>query len=576
MGTYSSGIGDYLWAAGKSFYDFFLIYKSRSLIIIGAFLILFFFMLFSERYMGRLDNKNGWHILAPAGVFLLVTLVSALTATERSDAFWGGYEQMEGFFVILAYLLSFAFSYIYVTTEQWVNVLLRSLLVGSLILSLLGALQTFGIDYLTSEGSFPFFTMLMKNLPKGFSGITASFGEGVSYATLYNPNYVGTYVALVLPVTVLLGLWDRMLVSRILAALSSVLQLIMLVGAQSMTGVIGVVGSALLALIFLLADVKKNRWVLCGTGIICAIAAAGLLLLSPGFIDRFTSSTISTCSYSISSMVTSSDSLLIELESGKKLTLKLKPGGTIYDFDVLDEQGDTLSLLGDSFTGVKIAGEDYEDIELLAAKREIKMDDSSDYYDVLRVTSQEKYQWDFVKRKGRLQYVNQVGKLDQIRKVEALGFDHHYDLATNRGYIWSRTLPLLKKTLLLGVGADNFVYAFPNDDYVGKINCGFDGQIVTKPHNMYMQIWVQDGMPACLALLVLYVAFAVRTFRRCFVRGKLTWLQKINIALLCGISGYMVAGLANDSTICVAPIFWVLLGVGYAVNEMTDKGKLAN
>lgn len=576
MGTYSSGIGDYSWAAGKAFYDFFLIYKSRSLMVMGAFLLLYSFLLLSEGYTGRLKNKNGWRVLVPAGVFLLVSLVSAVTATERTDAFWGGYEQMEGFFVILAYLLCFAFSYIYVTEEEWVNVLLRSLLVGSLILSLLGALQTFGIDYLTSKGSFPFFTMFMKSLPESFTGITASFGEGVSYATLYNPNYVGTYVALVLPVTVLMGIWDRMPVSRILAAISSVLQLIMLAGAQSMTGLIGVLGSALIALLFLFADVKKNRWVLCGTGIIGVTAVVGILLFSPGFISRFTSSTISACNYSISSMVTSSDSLLIELESGKKLTLKLKPEGTIYDFDVFDEQGDTLVLTGDSFNGVKIAGEDYEDIELLAAKKEIEMDDTSAYYDVLRVSSQEKYQWDFVKLDGRLQYVNQVGKLDQIRKIEALGFDHHYDLATNRGYIWSRTLPLLKKTWLFGVGADNFVYAFPNDDYVGKINCGFDGQIVTKPHNMYMQIWVQDGMPACLALLVLYIVFAVRTFHRCFVKGKLTWLQKTNIALLCGVSGYMVAGLANDSTICVAPIFWVLLGVGYAVNESIGKQKSTN
>lgn len=172
---------------------------------------------------------------------------------------------------------------------------------------------------------------------------------------------------------------------------------------------------------------------------------------------------------------------------------------------------------------------------------------------------------------GRLQYVNRVGKLDQMRKVESLGFDHRYDLATNRGYIWSRTLPLLKKTLLFGVGPDNFVYAFPNDDYVGKVNCGFDGQIVTKPHNMYLQIWVQDGLPACLALLALYLIFAVRTFRRCFVKGKLTWLQKTNIALFCGTSGYLAAGLANDSTICVAPVFWALLGIGFAANELTVK-----
>lgn len=576
MGTYSSGIGDYSWARGQSFYDFFLVFKSCSLMLAGAVLILLFVMLIWGGDAERLKDKNVWRVLGPACVFLLAALVSAFASDERSDAFWGGYEQMEGFFVILAYFLCFVFSYLYVTEEEWLTVVLRALLAGSFILSLLGALQAFGLDYLTSKVTFPFFTMFMKNLPDSFTGISASFGKGVSYATLYNPNYVGTYVALVLPVTVLLGIWDKRLVSRILAAVSSVLQIIMLVGAQSMTGVIGVVGSAFIALLFLLADGRKNRWVLCGIGGVCVAAVAGILLFVPNWMSRFTSSTISPCSYRISSMVTTWDSLRIELDSGRELTLKWKPEGTVYEFDVLDEQGRTLSLTGDTFNGVKIADEKYAGIEFVAAEKKLKRGETQEYYDVLRVTSDDTYEWDFVKLDGRLQYVNRVGKLDQMRKVEAMGFEHHYDLATNRGYIWSRTLPLLKKTWLFGVGPDNFVYAFPNDDYVGKVNCGFDGQIVTKPHNMYMQIWVQDGMPACLALLVLYGLFVVRTWRRCFVKGKLTWLQKTNIALLCGVSGYMVAGLANDSTICVAPVFWVLLGVGFAVNESIVKQKRTN
>lgn len=576
MGVYASGIGDYSWASGRAFYDFFLIYKSCTLMLAGAVLILFFLMRISGGDTGRLKDNSTRRVLVPVGVFFLVTLVSALAADERADAFFGGYEQMEGFFVILAYLLCFSFSYLYITEEAWVNVFLRALLVGSFILSLLGALQAFGIDYLTSDVSFPFFTMFMNHLTESFTGISASFGEGISYATLYNPNYVGSYVALVLPVTVLIGLWDKLLVSRILAVLSGVLQIIMLVGAQSMTGVIGVIGSALAALVFLLADGRKNRWVLCGIEGICVVAVAGILLFVPDWISRFTNSTISPCSYRISDMVTALDSLRIELESGRELTLKLKPGGTIYEFDVRDEQGSPLTLTGDTFSGVEIAGEDYEGIRLLAAKKEITNGDTSEYYDVLKVISDEIYEWDFVKMDGRLQYVNRVGRLDQIRKVETLGFDHHYDLATNRGYIWSRTLPLLKKTLLFGVGPDNFVYAFPNDDYVGKVNCGFDGQIVTKPHNMYLQIWVQDGLPACLALLALYLIFAVRTFRRCFVKGKLTWLQKTNIALFCGTSGYMAAGLANDSSICVAPVFWVLLGIGLAVNELAVEKNRVN
>ena len=68
------------------------------------------------------------------------------------------------------------------------------------------------------------------SLPKKFNGITASFGKGVSYATLYNPNYVGSYVALVLPLTIYEAVQDEKNRYKIVAAASAVCQLIMLKG----------------------------------------------------------------------------------------------------------------------------------------------------------------------------------------------------------------------------------------------------------------------------------------------------------------------------------------------------------
>lgn len=568
MGVYQSGIGDYPWASGHFFYDFFLIFKSRALMLTGILVSLLLGMLLysGKRGAGTKMQRTG---LILAGLFFVVSLISALAARERVDALFGGYEQMEGLFVILSYVACFCFTCLYVTGEGWVSMLLHALLVGSFILSLLGALQVFGIDYLTRKETLPFFTMFMENPPE--NGITASFGEGVAYATLYNPNYVGSYVALVLPVTVFLGFWEKKVVFRIMAVLSSLLQLIMLVGAQSMTGVLGVIAGAFFALLFLFADIRKNCRVL------IAIFAAGIMamfflfLFVPDFLNRFTNSTMPDGSNRISSMVTSADSLQVNLDTGKTLTWKWKREGTIFDFDVLEEGETPLKLTGDTFSGVGIAGERYSDIRMTATKAEIKEEEETCYYDVLRITADESTYWDFAKMDGRLRYINRAGKPDGIHKVDSLGFEGHYDFATNRGYIWSRTIPLLKETVFSGVGPDHFVYAFPNDDYVGKVSCGFDGQLITKPHNMFLQIWVQDGLPACLALVACYVIFAISTFRRCFRRGALSYRDKINIAVFCGVTGYMAAGLANDSTICVAPVFWILLGLGYSITAQGEK-----
>ena len=58
--------------------------------------------------------------------------------------------------------------YVFVSSERWVNLLVNTLLCGSLVLSLLGALQVMGWDYMTAKGLLPFFTMFVKNLPENF------------------------------------------------------------------------------------------------------------------------------------------------------------------------------------------------------------------------------------------------------------------------------------------------------------------------------------------------------------------------------------------------------------------------
>jgi hypothetical protein len=363
---------------------------------------------------------------------------------------------------------------------------------------------------------------------------------------------------------VFVGIWDKKTIFKVLAWISAVLQIIMLAGSRSMTGAIGVVGAVLVWIIFLLRDIRKNKWFLCGIGAVLVLGVIGVVCV-PGVLSRFTDTTISDCSYRVQSMKSTEDSLHITLDDGKSLTFQWQSGADIYTFDVLDDAGEKCEQTGKLSDTVRLTDAAYSDITWQSESKNFSQGETSTKMDLLRLTIDGNY-WEFVMYDQTLWYINRNGKLDSLREVDSLGFEGHYDLATNRGYIWSRTLPLLRNSLLLGVGRDNFVYSFPNDDYVGKVNCGFDGQIVTKPHNMYLQIAVEDGIPACLILIVLYVLLGIRTFRGCFVKGKLTTRQLVGIAIFCGLTGYMVAGLANDSSICVAPVFWTLFGLGYAVN----------
>jgi hypothetical protein len=167
---------------------------------------------------------------------------------------------------------------------------------------------------------------------------------------------------------------------------------------------------------------------------------------------------------------------------------------------------------------------------------------------------------------GTYYYLNLYQKWDKIIKAES-AFNGYDSFASSRGYLWSRTIPLLKKYIVLGSGADTFVIAFPQQDYVGLHNAGYEGQINTKPHNMYLQMGVQTGVLSLIAFLIFYGMYFISSIRLYF-RGRFqSFFAQIGVGVFIGTFGYMIAGLANDSTVAVAPVFWTLMGLGIAINH---------
>ena len=140
-------------------------------------------------------------------------------------------------------------------------------------------------------------------------------------------------------------------------------------------------------------------------------------------------------------------------------------------------------------------------------------------------------------------------------------------LASGRGFIWNKTIAILKDYILFGSGADTFALVFPNEDFVDRYNNGYDNLIITKPHNMYLQIAVQNGVLALICFLVFYVWYAISSIRIYFKESLTKPLAAIGFAILLSTIGYMIAGIANDSTIKIAPLFWALLGMGTGINH---------
>lgn len=100
---------------------------------------------------------------------------------------------------------------------------------------------------------------------------------------------------------------------------------------------------------------------------------------------------------------------------------------------------------------------------------------------------------------------------------------------------------------------------FPQNDYVGRVNAAkvMYEQVITKPHDLYLQTALQTGVLSLLCLL----GFLGSSLKKLLKKESGIWKT-----LTFCIAGYLIMGLVNDSMIVTAPVFWVLLGTGAGVD----------
>ncbi len=140
------------------------------------------------------------------------------------------------------------------------------LLAGVFVMTLIGGMQAFGYDFFRTDAGKAVMNLMLDNK----LDFTFNFEKGRVYATLYNPNYVGSYVALLLPVILSLVSGKRK-TSAVFVSVVSALLLVMLFGSQSLTGCIGVAASLVLFLILMIPNMKKKPLPFVIGGVVCAV-----------------------------------------------------------------------------------------------------------------------------------------------------------------------------------------------------------------------------------------------------------------------------------------------------------------
>lgn len=547
--------------------DVFLYWKQ------WAFMIVFFVMvacLAGSFFNGK--RKFGFApIFIPLAVYAITAFLSTLVSEYRSYGMNGIFEQFENVFCLLGYALIVYFVYTYVTREKDVRTLINVLAVGALIIGLIGTFQGLKLDLFRSS----FGKSLIASSDVQASSLSFSFDLGRAYVTLYNPNYVGVYCTLIVPLFTVLIPFAKNIKERILYIAVVLTMLISMFAAQFKAGIVSLVIVGVIILVLLRKTIIK-KWFIT-LPIVVAVIAMFLI------VDTVNNHSYSTSIKAAFKVEKSEPKALTELETTDK-GIRLVYNNQEYFFNVQADQAEDGTLSYRDYSLVKADGTPVE-LQLTEDSSRYLINDENlqaiTIYPVITTVEQQQVtavvmniegkEWYFVKREDGYKYCNLYGRETTIETAETAVFDGYEGLASKRGFIWARTIPLLKKYILLGSGADTFSIVFPQHDYVGLYNNGYEGQLISKPHCWYLQVAVQTGVVSLIALLVFYMMYFVQCIRLYSKRKFDSYLSQVGVAIFVGTIGYMIAGLTNDSSITVAPVFWGLIGLGIVVNTMVKR-----
>lgn len=603
------------WKGSTEELDFFSYYKMTWFIALTCIAILTLFIYISMKKIKLTLPK----IFIPLGIYATLAFLSSSFSEHHKQAFFGFPERYEGFFTIFCYIAVCFVCSMLISSEFDIKYLSYFLAFSVLIMSIIGITQFLGFDFFQSN----FGKKLI--LPKASESIAGSlnfkFPKQYIYSTLYNPNYVGGFFAIILSICIVIYLSVNKLKYKIATAIFCILAFINLLGSLSLTGMISMFASGIIILIFMRKNLMKNVIPIVAL-LICIIAATLFMnhsshgkvlselkftnnLNYSGIKDKFIALTVpktskSSISNSLMLISVDQDQITNIVDESKMDTRSLLAlgapssstpvSGILTDIKIDNNSlylyisdTDALVVSFDSATSkLTFFDTDKKPIEISAAAGEdnktnvsfidprfsnIKISIDNAIFKIQTPNTT----FAVIYTENGFKIVTPAGNLTDIIKAESFGFQGREKWGSNRGYIWSRSIPMVKDTIFLGHGPDTFSIYFPQNDYVAKMKYMENiFSLVDKPHNLYLQLAINTGVLSLLSYLIFIGWYFINSIKLYF-KGIFNEYFAAGVACMSAVISFLVSSMANDSTISVSLTFWIVLGVGIASNRLYAK-----
>ena len=521
---------------GKTFCDFFSHTRALIFEVAGLYML---YRLITDHLQGRF-KRPCFVMAAGSAVLAACLLISGVLALNSYLAFYGGYQRFEGTFVKLSYLILALYTYQVSGSERLRSAVLKGTIVTSVIECIVGLLQMAGHD--------PFATGFVQSLilPGELEGseITNILGDNRVYLTMANPNYASMYLAVMIIIITFSAVFVKKRGYRAGLAVLDVICFAELTATRSRTGVIMLIAAALVWLIISAKSILRvKKKVMLILGMIIMMLAAGIItdrVMDLGMWDRigYSLRTFGQDHRNCSITYLNTGMQDVEIEYGEKFV-------AVSFGDIMDTEHLNIRYMkdGDGPDELRFSVEEIDQEPMIVAE-----EGDTRFY----------FAYD-----SELGYMIYAGNgyydyIDYIPHVDMHGLE---PAASGRGYIWSRTLPLIRgMRIVTGYGADNFYLAYPQNDYLGKAQYSSSPYtIIEKPHNTYLLYGVENGVPAMIAFAAMIFALI------CYCIRKRRNACALLTALL--MAAYAAGYFFNDSSIVISPLFWIILGAGYRLTE---------
>lgn len=555
--TASSGYGVYPWHSVDDYYsDVFL--HGKMIVFTVAAAVALGLAIYKIIKMDREQRRSSLICFLPMFVYMLFVILSTICSENLTYSVFGSMDAKEPVGVLLGYAIVAFYAFVAIDSMDDVNQITTAGVIGGTLMALVGVLQTIGKDPLLNEGIQRLFAG--SKFINTYGPLQLNFPVGQAYGTLFNPNYVGTYVAMYVPLVLIGFVMNKKLWKKIVCGLTLVGLLVMLFASQSRTGLIAVVAVAVVMALFLGRKIWKY-WYLIIPGVTFVVMAFSLL-------DTYRDNLLTNRLKQMFAIEKSSDPVLGVDTTGNGVRVVCED----TEYTVM------MPVSSSGFAYVAFEGDE---------QKEVTYDENATYGyftlnngEVVAIQTaayEDRYAFGLVINgrnfyftnqivAGNYKYISEYGRLDECIMADNLFYGYEA-VASGRGYVWGRSIPLLLSNFIVGSGPDTFGIEFPQNDYVARYKSGFDNIIFTRPHNFYLQMGVQTGTISLIAFLVFYVIYVVASCRRYGFQKYESMEEWMGFAVFLSTVGFMASGFANDSLIVVTPIFYVLIGMGMAINH---------